>query len=96
MEISQALKSQIEEIINNMECPKDFACYKSGFTNVCKAKRATVSPLLECSEEHPEMCRFSLKFVQTYFCECPFRHYIAKGLGIYENPQLYQQIECAI
>jgi hypothetical protein len=82
MEISQEQKKQIEEVIGDMECPKDFACYKSGFANVCKAKDAGIESLLECSEENPETCKFSLLFGSAYFCNCPFRHYIAKGFHV--------------
>ena len=82
MEISQEQKQQIEEIISDLECPKDFECYKSGFAHVGKAKDAGIESLLECSEENPEMCTFSLPFGYAYLCECPLRYYIAKTLGI--------------
>jgi hypothetical protein len=82
MELRQEQKRHIEEIIRDMECPKDFECYKSGFANVCKAKNGAIESLLECSEKHPEMCQFSLPYGDGYFCECPFRHYIAKGFCI--------------
>ena len=62
VDISQEHKRQIEEIISGMECPKDFECYKSGFANVGKVKDVGIELLLECSEEHPEMCKFSLPF----------------------------------
>ena len=29
---------QVEDIIDQMECPKDFKCKKSGFEDICKAK----------------------------------------------------------
>jgi hypothetical protein len=82
VEIGQELKRQIEEIIGDMECPEDFKCYKSGFADVCKAKKPGIASLLECSEEHPETCKFSLSLGHAHFCECRLRHYIAKGLGI--------------
>ena len=82
VEISQEHKGQIEEIISDMECPKDFECYKSEFAHVGKVKDAGIESLLECSEEKPEMCTFSLPFGYAYLCECPLRHYIAENFGI--------------
>ena len=82
MEISQEQKGQIEKIIMDMECPKDFECYKSGFAHIGKVKYAGIESFLECSEEKPEICRFSLPFGYAYLCECPLRNYIAKTFCI--------------
>ncbi|MHC4541097.1 MAG: hypothetical protein ACYS74_15160, partial [Planctomycetota bacterium] len=78
---------QIEEIVHEMDCPKDFACYRSGFTDLCKVKKAATSPWLVCSEVQPQRCRFALPIGHAYFCQCRLRHYVAKALGIYVNGQ---------
>ncbi|MHC4192263.1 MAG: hypothetical protein ACYSUB_21750 [Planctomycetota bacterium] len=87
MKISKRLKTQIEEIVHEMDCPKDFACYRSGFTDLCKVKKAATSPWLVCSEVQPQRCRFALPIGHAYFCQCRLRHYVAKALGIYVNGQ---------
>jgi hypothetical protein len=87
MDISQKLRTQIDEIIHDTDCPKDFECYRSGFTDLCSVKKAATGPLLECAEARPEMCRFALQIGHAYFCQCRLRHYVAKALGIYVNGQ---------
>ena len=72
---------QIEEFIGGMKCPKDFRCYKSGLENLCKAKDIGLETYLECLEENPQECEFSLSFGYSYFCRCRLRVYIAKRLG---------------
>ena len=70
----------IEKIIGGMTCPKDFKCYKSGFENLCKAKDGGLKGYLDCLEETPQKCKFALAFGHGYFCRCPLRIYISKGL----------------
>ena len=47
-------KKELEEIMGEMECPKDFKCYESGFENLCRAKEIGVELFLECLEETPQ------------------------------------------
>jgi hypothetical protein len=70
----------IEDIIDGIRCPKDFACYKMGFENLCKAKDFGLSDFLECLEKDPEGCKFSVPYGSWYLCQCPLRVYIAKKL----------------
>ena len=78
MEITQGQKTQIEEIISGMECPKDFKCYKSGFRDFCKSKIFRDGELIECFDESSWFCKFSFDFGNSYYCICPLRKYIAK------------------
>ena len=32
------INKEIEKIIDELKCPKDFICYKSGFQNLCKVE----------------------------------------------------------
>jgi len=73
-------KKEIEEIIGEMKCPKDFKCYKERFEDLCKAKDIGLRSFLECLEENPYECSFSVSFGRSYFCQCPLRVYIAKKL----------------
>jgi len=34
----KANKEKIEQIMADMNCPKDFECYKSGFDTLCKQR----------------------------------------------------------
>lgn len=70
----------IEEIIGEMKCPKYLKCYKLGFKNLCKAQDIGIDTFLECLEENPQDCKFSLSFGFGYFCKCPLRIYIIKEL----------------
>ena len=59
---------------------KDFICYKSGFSNLCRAEDIGLEPYLECFDESSEECAFLLSFANVRFCDCPLRLYIAKKL----------------
>lgn len=74
-------KKQIEEIVGQLKCPKDFRCYKSGFEVLCKVKDIGMELFLECLEENPSECKFSLFLGRSYFCRCPLRIYIYKKCG---------------
>jgi len=71
-------KREIEEIIGELQCPKDFLCYKSGLKALCKAQDIGMGQALLCLEKDPQECSFSLPFGQTHYCKCPLRVYIAK------------------
>lgn len=43
--MEQDYKKEIEEIIGQIQCPKDFKCYKSGFQVLCKARDMGIEPL---------------------------------------------------
>jgi hypothetical protein len=80
MTFDDELEKGIAEIIGGLRCPKDFRCYRSGFENLCKAKDFGNRYLLECLEETPEQCKFSVVAGGSCFCHCPLRVYIAKKL----------------
>jgi hypothetical protein len=73
-------KNEIEEIIGQMQCAKDFQCYKSGFEILSKTKDIGLELYLQCLEENVFGCQFSVRFGGNYFCECPLRVYIAKEM----------------
>jgi hypothetical protein len=81
MEQAPNYKKEIEEIIREFECPKGFRCYKSGFKLLCRARDIGMESFLECLEEAPRSCRFSLPFDIGHLCECPLRIYVSKKLG---------------
>jgi hypothetical protein len=70
----------IEEIIAQMQCPKDFECYKSGFEVLSKTKDIGLSLYVQCLEEKVFGCQFSVRLGSINFCQCPLRVYIAKEM----------------
>jgi hypothetical protein len=78
MEITQEQRTQIKEIIDSMECPNDFKCYKSGFEDLCEIKIFQDGDLVECVDTHSWLCKLSFGFGRGYFCKCPLRKYVAK------------------
>jgi|Deesub1362A_J573_1020465.scaffolds.fasta_scaffold00341_22 two-component system response regulator len=74
------VRREIEEIIKELDCPKDFRCYKTGFKDLCKAKNTDT--FLECLEKEGEKCPFSVFYGYSYFCRCPIRMYLAKKLSL--------------
>jgi len=77
MEITQEHHRQLEEIISGIDCPKGFACYKSGFTDLGRVGGIGKKGFLECLEEDCQDCQFSLFFSEPASCLCPVRIYIA-------------------
>ncbi len=81
MEISQISTKEIEQIISNMQCPKDFECHKFEFEKVSPTRDLGVETFVECLSDNPTPCTFSLTFGNKFFCKCPLRVYIKKKLG---------------
>jgi len=79
MEIPQQNKTEIEQIMAEMRCLKDFECYKSELENLCKVEDIGVDGSVVCVEQTPRACEFSL-FLEynKRLCLCPLRVYIAK------------------
>lgn len=82
MEITQEHKGNIEQIISEMECPKNFICYESGFENLSKIKIIADGERIECLGENPLRCKFALCYGSLTLCQCPLRNYIAKNFNM--------------
>jgi len=83
MEIARVHQRQIKEIINRMNCTKDFECYKSGFENLCKVEDMGIEDTVVCLNTSPKACGFSLPLEpDRRICLCPLRTYIAKKFNI--------------
>ena len=78
--MDEELRKQIEEIAEGMDCTKEFECCEGNFTNVCRAKDIGIDSFLECLEENPQECEFSIPFGNAFFCKCPVRIAIARKL----------------
>ncbi|MEK6755160.1 MAG: hypothetical protein AABZ02_03305 [Bacteroidota bacterium] len=78
MVIAQANKDQIEQIIKQMNCPRDFECYTSDFENLSDVGIVGDAKMVECIEENAQTCEFGVPFGLGVLCRCPLRNYIAK------------------
>ena len=78
--MEQDYEKEIKKLIGGITCPKDFECYRSGFHKLCKAKDVGVELFLECLEDLPQKCKFSVMIGRSYLCQCPLRYYIFKKL----------------
>lgn len=82
MEAAEAYTKTIQSIMDGMQCPKAFECYKSGFQGLCAARPAKDGRLTECVMDRREACRFAVDFGLGRFCECPMRNFLLKTLHI--------------
>ena len=84
MKILEKDCQEIERIMADSKCPVDFACYRSGFKNVCKARDAGLDGFADCLEDADDAgrCRFSLSFGNGYLCKCRVRIHAAKHLNV--------------
>ncbi len=83
MELAQEQLQEIEKIAGGLlSCSKDFICYKSGLEKLCKARDFGMDEYIDCLEENPKECEFSLPFGEGHLCKCAVRIYIAKNLKI--------------
>lgn len=82
MEITQEHECRIQEIMGEMQCPRDFKCYKSGFENLGKVRIIGGGKLVECLEENRQPCDLGFVFGYGYFCDCPLRKYIAENFKV--------------
>ena len=73
-------RKRIEELIAGTDCPKGFKCIDSGSEDVCKAKDFGLANYVECMEDNPYACKFTVRFGDGYFCYCPLRVYLSKKL----------------
>ena len=74
-------KKEIEGIIGEMTCPKNFKCAESGFEDLCKAKDVGLDSYLKCLESNPSNCNFAFSYGYKHFCQCPLRVFLAKKLN---------------
>jgi hypothetical protein len=72
--------SQVEEIIDRINCPKDFVCYTSEFKSLCRARDIGLESFVACLSPDPLNCKFSVHFGGVFFCQCMLRIYICKKL----------------
>ncbi len=80
--MNDEVRTKIEELMADMECPKAFKCAKNGFENLCKANDMGLESLLECLADDPQSCNFAVAFGDDHYCQCSVRVFLAKKLGL--------------
>jgi len=69
-------KKKIEQLIGEIQCPKDFKCVKDNFACLCKVRQFGSDEHLECLEKNPSHCPFAVPFINRHICICQMRMYI--------------------
>ncbi len=79
MEMPEAGRRTIEDVLNSMECPWAFACCQPGCGRLCPTRVTAGGKLLECREDRQQPCRFAVDFGIGRFCECPLRVFLLEN-----------------
>lgn len=75
-------RHEVVEIMNTMECAKDFACVEAGFDGVCEVRDVGMKHNLLCLDRQAcQECGFSFTVGLAHVCHCPLRVHVAKTLG---------------
>ncbi len=72
---------KIKQALDNSICPHGCKCYRIKPDEICKARVTDLENLLECLEDEPEHCTFSMAFGGIYYCKCQVRIELAKILN---------------
>ena len=80
MEWTTQQKQKMEEIASEIDCPKDFICFKSEPEELHRARSIGIEGYLNCLEDNSQECEFALPFGEGYLCKCPVRVYIAQNI----------------
>ena len=85
MELTPEQDCKVKAIMADMECPKDFHCYKSKFTDITPVEAFPGNNIIECIRTDPSLCPMAFTFgigIGKGFCTCPLRKYVALELGL--------------
>ena len=78
--MEEGLEKKLKELMGGLTCPKDFKCCTGGLENLCKARDIGLETFIECLEDDPLDCPFTMRLHGVIYCKCPLRVYIAKKL----------------
>ena len=73
-------RKKIEQLMGEIQCPKDFKCVKENFDRLCQVKKFGNDEHLECLEINPSHCPFAVLFTYRNICICQMRMYIFQKL----------------
>lgn len=87
--LTEKQHEEVRDIMDNMSCKLDFACYKISIENICRAEYNEHSLVCKISSMPSDKeilflnCEYRLYLGNAhnyYVCRCPLRIYIAKNL----------------
>lgn len=82
MELTANEENDIQKIMADMDCPKDFTCYKSQFDDLTPIEPFPGNNIIECLRQDPSTCPMAFTFgIGKGFCTCLLRRYVALELG---------------
>ncbi len=82
MELTPEQNRRIRAIMAELDCPKDFTCYKSKFDDLTPVEAFPGNSMVECRRVDPSTCPMAFTFgIGKGFCTCPLRKYVALELG---------------
>jgi hypothetical protein len=89
MELTAGQEADVQSIMAEMECERDFPCYESGFEDLTPVKAFSGTDVIACLNQKKSRCPNSLEFGSTtklhecplMLCECPLRKYVSLNLG---------------
>ncbi len=84
--MKQVPKRRIQEIMNRIDCPEGFECYRSGFRNLCPQEITEYDGPDDCREaqrdrENDRPCTMKTSSGRDYCCSCPLRIYLVTYLN---------------
>jgi hypothetical protein len=79
--MERELTQEIDRIMAGVHCPRGFACVESHFQRLSKVRDFGLPEYVDCLEDDPAACCYSIQFGAGYLCHCPLRVFIAKKLG---------------
>jgi hypothetical protein len=86
--VEHSHNQEIEELINQLNCPKGFKCHQSGHEHFAKGRQIDAGAFyLDCLEPNPLECplfRFSTR-ADSFVCTCPVRTHVAEKKGARNN-----------
>ena len=68
----------IEQIVNSIECPRDFACYKNQSRPLCTTRDVAIDGYVAAEGNHG-LCKYKAHFAGGSFCQCPLCVYLTKN-----------------
>jgi hypothetical protein len=70
---------QINTIMKDIYCTRNYECYKKGIDNFKTLNQVIAENLLECNADNNHSCPYSLSYGDTHFCKCPLLNYLHKN-----------------
>ena len=89
MELTAGQEADVQRIMGEMDCPKNFPCYNAKFEDLVPVRAFSGTDVIACLDQTQSDCPKSFEFGSTttlrecplMLCECPLRRYVSLNLG---------------